>query len=561
MSNTGRTVVMRAAIYARFSTDKQSENSIADQIRVCERLAERCGFEVVERFSDAAVSGGTAYRVGYQRLLEAARHRVIDVIVAEDTSRLWRLLAEQAPRLAELRDLDVHVVTHDLDTRQDNAGILGAVNGAMSEQYRQEIARRTRRGLEGRARARQATGGRSYGYVAGRDTTDGKRAIHAEQAAVVRRIFRMYAEGTGPRTIAATLNEERIPSPGSGWNRITRRRAGWVQSAIAGDARRGVGILNNELYIGRIVWNRFKWVRSASDSSRRRAVLNPSSEWIVHTDERLRIVPQELWDRVKARQRVRSEDVGESVRRALNAVTAKRAGRKPKFLFSGLLNCGICGARLVIADRTHYACSSRVNGGAAACASGVRVKRDIIESGLLAGIKNDLLAPDVVGEVRRQVQQIVRENARTLPDEGSRLQVVEREVANLTDAIASGTLRASVAIGERLARAEAELARLRAAPQPRRPPNVERLLPQVMERYRALVARLETSLLETDVETARAELRTLFGSIRVVSDEREVRFEADLRQTQAALLQAVGASANNVVAGAGFEPYVEVRLA
>src|SRR5215468_5068949 len=152
MSNTGRTVVMRAAIYARFSTDKQSENSIADQIRVCERMAERYGFEVVERFSDAAVSGGTAYRPGYQRLLEAARHRVIDVIVAEDISRLWRLLAEQAPRLAELRDLGVHVVTHDLDTRQDNAGILGAVNGAMSEQYRQEIARRTRRGLDGRAR-------------------------------------------------------------------------------------------------------------------------------------------------------------------------------------------------------------------------------------------------------------------------------------------------------------------------------------------------------------------------------------------------------------------------
>src|SRR5215471_15566990 len=73
MTNTGRTVVMRAAIYARFSTDKQSENSIVDQIRVCERLAERCGFEVVERFSDAAVSGGTAYRAGYQRLLEAAR--------------------------------------------------------------------------------------------------------------------------------------------------------------------------------------------------------------------------------------------------------------------------------------------------------------------------------------------------------------------------------------------------------------------------------------------------------------------------------------------------------
>jgi site-specific DNA recombinase len=446
----------------------------------------------------------------------------------------------------------VHVVTHDLDTRQDNAGILGAVNGAMSEQYRQEIARRTRRGLEGRARARQPTGGRAYGYIAARESSNGERAIHDEQAAIVRRIFRMYAHGAAPRAIAATLNEERVPSPGSGWNRITRRRAGWVQSAIAGDARRAVGILNNELYIGRVVWNRFRWVRSASDSSRRRAVLNPSSEWIVHTDERLRIVPQELWDRVKARQRVRSEDVGESVRRALNAAAAKRKGRKPKFLFSGLLNCGICGARLVMADRTHYACSSRVNGGAAACASDVRIRRQIIESGLLAGIKNDLLAPDVMAEVRRQVQQIVRENARTLPDEGNRLQVVEREVANLTDAIASGTLRASAAIAERLARAEGELARLHAAPQPRRPPNVERLLPQVTERYRALVERLETSLIETDMDMARADLRTLFGSIRVMSDEREVRFEADLRGTQAALLRAVGASANNVVAGACF---------
>lgn len=69
---------------------------------------------------------------------------------------------------------------------------------------------------------------------------------------------------------------------------------------------------------------------------------------------------------------------------------------------------------------------------------------------------------------------------------------------------------------------------------------MERLLPQIAERYRALVDRLERSLAETDVDVARAELRTLFGSIRVVADEREVRFEADLRGTQTALVRAVG---------------------
>ncbi len=48
---------MKAAIYARFSTEKQSEASIDDQLRVCERLAERHGFTVTAKFSDAAISG------------------------------------------------------------------------------------------------------------------------------------------------------------------------------------------------------------------------------------------------------------------------------------------------------------------------------------------------------------------------------------------------------------------------------------------------------------------------------------------------------------------------
>ena len=64
---------MKAALYARFSTDKQSEASIADQFRVAERLAGRHGFTVETQFSDAAISGGTTQRPGYQRMLAAAR--------------------------------------------------------------------------------------------------------------------------------------------------------------------------------------------------------------------------------------------------------------------------------------------------------------------------------------------------------------------------------------------------------------------------------------------------------------------------------------------------------
>ena len=74
----------RAALYARYSTDKQSEMSVEDQFRVSERIALREGFEVVARFEDRAITGGTSARPGYQAMLEGARRRQFDAIVAED---------------------------------------------------------------------------------------------------------------------------------------------------------------------------------------------------------------------------------------------------------------------------------------------------------------------------------------------------------------------------------------------------------------------------------------------------------------------------------------------
>lgn len=196
----------RAALYARYSTENQSADSIEDQFRVCDRLAERHGFKVVERFSDAAISGGTTERPGYQALLAAARAKQFKVIVAEDKSRLWRSLPEQWRALSELMDGGVHIVTRDIDTRAENFKILLSVHGAMADVYRDQIGYRTRRGLEGRARSGKPTGGRAYGYFAARDGETGLREVHAEQAESVGRIFTRYAAGKSPRWIAGELN-------------------------------------------------------------------------------------------------------------------------------------------------------------------------------------------------------------------------------------------------------------------------------------------------------------------------------------------------------------------
>lgn len=122
------------------------------------------------------------------------------------------------------------------------------------------------------------------------------------------KIFEWYADGTSPRSIAARLNAENVPSPGASWRRKetgpnSKRRRKWVASAIHADVRRGSGILNNERYRGMQRWGRSKWERSAADSSRRVAsVVEDRAQWVTHEDPRLRIVSEKLWARVKARQ-------------------------------------------------------------------------------------------------------------------------------------------------------------------------------------------------------------------------------------------------------------------
>jgi site-specific DNA recombinase len=318
---------MRAALYARYSTELQSSESITDQFRVCQTIADRHDFKVVCRFSDAAVSGGKTDRPGYQALLAAARTHDFDVIVAEDTSRLWRALPEQWRAVAELLDGNVHIVTHDIDTRSENFKILLSVHGAMADVYRDQIAYRTKRGLEGRARAHCSTGGKAYGYVAARDSKTGQIEVNEVEANVVRRIFDMYADGMSPRTIAGILNEEGVPSPGAAWKRTERRKSSWLSSAIHADPKRGTGILANTRYIGVIQWGRSQWKRRAADS-KRRATMNEKAihEYI---DERLRIVPDELWQRVKARQSLRAQTIGERVKSGIAPASARHTGALP----------------------------------------------------------------------------------------------------------------------------------------------------------------------------------------------------------------------------------------
>jgi hypothetical protein len=115
------------------------------------------------------------------------------------------------------------------------------------------------------------------------------------------------------------------------------------------------------------------------------------------------------------------------------------------------------------------------------------------------------------------------------------------EVANLTDAIATGLLRSSPALAGRLTTAEAELGRLREAAVPKEVKDLDRLIPRVADDFRSMVAELPTAL-QRDVARSRAAIcRLLAGSIHVVANEQEIRCIAENGRTQAAFSRSVGA--------------------
>lgn len=498
-----------AAIYARFSTDTQNECSITDQTRVCERLAAREGYSVVARYGDEAITGGTAQRPGYQTMLAAARRGEFNAILAEDLKRLWREQAEQWRAIKELLDLGVDIITASgIDSRQKNFEIMASVIGAAAELDRKEAAYRTKRGLEGKALLKTSTGGRAYGYVAARESDTGKIEIDANSAPIVRRIFEEYASGRSPRSIAADLNSEGVPSPGASWNRQPngkRRDGKWLASVIHGDVKRGTGILNNTKYIGIVRWGRTEWKRGHADAKKRKVVLleTPFTEYC---DERLRIVPQELWERVKRRQDARTIEVGKRI------ASGKRSagGRAPRYLFSGLLRCAHCGSGFVKVDKRSYACSTYVNG--RACTNHQRVRRDIIETRLLSGVRDELLSEARV----RKFETEIRRRLITPPidQHADKRRTLATNVDNMTTAIANGVF--SDALKARLASTEAELAALPPPPASVDTNLASRRLPEAVARYRAMVSGLGRAPI--DVERGREALREILGQVTISPD-------------------------------------------
>ncbi len=448
---------MRVAIYAR-----------GDQIALARARADKEGWTVVEVYSDAAISGSFLHtRPGLLDMMVAAKEGRIDAVLTESLDRLSRDQSDMIGLHKRLTHWGIKIITlSDGEVNKLHVGIKSLVNSIFLD----DLAQKTRRGQLGRVREGRFPGGRCYGY----DNVPGdasKRVINEAQAAIVRRIYQEYVDGRSPFDIAAQLNAEGVPSPFGGQ---------WNASTINGSRARASGIISNPLYAGRPVWNRQRFVKDP-ETGKRTPKINPQSEWIeVHVPE-LAIVDDELF---AAAMTKRTRFAGKSI--------VQR--RRPKHLLSGLVHCGCCGGAMIVAQRERFGCSNAFNKGT--CENRRPIRIDEIQERVLAVLKAQLLAPDVVAAAveayRERRRELATAQAGRRRQAQKDLATVDRKIAGVISAIeAGGDPRA---LAQRLNAREAERREIvRCLPEEGQVSVVE-LHPRAADRYRAKVVEIQEAL-------------------------------------------------------------------
>jgi DNA invertase Pin-like site-specific DNA recombinase len=446
---------MIVAIYARKSTEQpglmDEGKSITRQIAHARDYAMKKGWVVADAhvYADDGISGAEfVKRPALLRLMNALKpHPPFQVLIMSEESRLGRESIETSYLMKQILDAGVRVFFY-LDDRErtlDNAldKVLLSLTNFAAEVEREKARQRTYDAMLRKAKAHQVTGGVVYGYDNVEvfsptfDAEDKRKRLHVvrhinpDQAKVIGRIFELYAAGFGLSRIAKTLNDEGVPPP-------RQKRHGWAPSCIR-------EMLYRPLYRGEIVWNKTKKLHRGGTKQQRQ---RPESEWILIPAPELRIVPQELWDKVHGRLKdahhrfVRGTITGHLFGRS------SRQDRDSPYLLSGVGRCTLCEGPLIALTRGHgkkrsrfYGCSYNHKRGSAVCTNAVQLKQELLDQAVLTALADVLDERILEAAVEKAVQRLQVQNKDVAKQRSSlaqQLSEVETRKHRLVDAIARG---------------------------------------------------------------------------------------------------------------------------
>ena len=479
-------MTLRVAIYARYSSDNQRDASIEDQIRLCKQRITQEGWQLEQVYRDAALSGASTLRPGYQALLTAARDGGFDVVLAEALDRLSRDQEDIAGLYKRLKFAGIKIVTlAEGEVSELHIGLKGTMNAL----FLKDLAAKTHRGMQGRVAAGKSASGLSFGYRAARqldsngEVKRGDRVIDDAEAAIVRHIFQSFAEGLSPIAIAKALNAEAVPGPGG---------RPWQDTTIRGHAARGTGILRNELYVGRLIWNRMQFIKDPA-TGKRVSRMNDASAWVTKDVPELRIIDQPLWDSVQQRLAGIREVHGASDPDRPKYWETRRA----QHLLTGKMFCTSCGGALSAVGRDYLACGAARKRGT--CSNTVGIRRSTVESAVIDALRANLMEPDDVREFveafTSEWNRVIAESNAGRAHDQNRLTTIQRKIDKIIEAVMDGFRTEEMKQQlEALSQEKAKLQARLSAPQAPAPA----LHPNLAEVYRAKVGALHDELAKSD---------------------------------------------------------------
>ena len=341
--------------YLRFSCDNSNPRSLAQQLgNILSRASREEVFIPWETvFADAAISGTTAVRRGYQMAKQAIQDDIrLKVLLVDDIGRASRRDKEvlELGDLIEATDKRLVTASDGYDSEMPNNRFMLGHQGILNEWFVGQLREKVNRGmgdafLRGRIIQNACLGyrlelvldGNGKPILNSKGKVEKQRVVDEDQAQLVREIFHMYGDlGKGPEDIAKELNERRATGLRS-----------WGRAQI-------VKILTRTLYIGVEHYRMTKMVRDRQ-TERVKVKHNPKEKWLERQVPEMRIIHQDLWDRVQKKRELAS-----AVFKKRKTKPVFRNEVYPKRIFQP--RCGHCGNSLWLGKGGKYATFHCTNG-------------------------------------------------------------------------------------------------------------------------------------------------------------------------------------------------------
>ncbi|MBW7572424.1 recombinase family protein [Caproiciproducens faecalis] len=395
---------MKAAAYARYSTDNQTDNSIAYQMNSIQKYCNDHKITICAFFADEAKSGTNEDREGFQNMVAAANRKEFDAVVIYDITRGSRDVADWFNFRKDMMRLGIEVISatqHLGDITNPNDFLTELISVGLGQHAILDTRKKSIAGVAERAKQGVFLGGVApLGY----DIVKGQYIINETEAKAVRTIFKMYSNGKSYNQILDALHDRGKRGQPLGKNSIP-------------------SILSNERYIGVYTWNKRKM-----KLMRKWAGGKPNPECVRIENAIPAIIERDLWEGVQTR-------LNSSRRNATNK--AKR-----EYLLAGLIECADCGATYVGHCSTnakgygtrYYVCGNKYR--TRTCPA-KNINADSIETFVVQHLKAYLLEADFT-EVACTIADAVNSAAPDLSKERQELSEINLKITNGVKAILSG---------------------------------------------------------------------------------------------------------------------------